>query len=91
MLTNLPVPYDICVCNPISRLLTMRSMPVKQSVLIVVLDVKAVVAAFKQEKNLFVIVQLPRLIVYSTTLLLLASLHSEHDCELNVEQVGTKV
>ena len=52
---------------------------------------KAVVAAFKQEKALFVIVQLPRLIVYSTTLLLIASLHSEHDCELNVEQLGTKV
>ena len=32
-----------------------------------------------------------QLIVYSTTLLLLASLHSEHDCELNVEQLGTKV
>ena len=56
---------------------------------------KALVGAFNQEKALVwafsVIVQLPRLIVHSTTLLLLASLHSEHDCELNVEQVGTKV
>ena len=56
---------------------------------------KALVGAFNQEKALVwafsVIVQLPRLIVYSTTLLLLASLHSVHDCELNVEQLGTKV
>ena len=32
---NLPVPYDFCVGNPVSCLLTMRSTPVQHSVLIV--------------------------------------------------------
>ena len=27
MLTNLPVPYDFCVCNPTSQLLTVGSTP----------------------------------------------------------------
>ena len=55
MLTQPPVPYDFCVCIPISRLLTVGSTPVQHSVL----NVKAVVAlvgAFS------VIVQLHRLI-----------------------------
>ena len=33
MLTNLPIPYDFCVGNPISCLLTVGSMPVQHSVL----------------------------------------------------------
>ena len=61
MLTNLPVP--------VSRLLTMGSAPVKHSVL----NVKAVVAAFHQEKALVgafsVIIHHRRLIVYSTNYL----------------------
>ena len=48
MLTNLPVPKDFCVGDSISRLLTMGSTPVKYSVL----NVKALVAAFNQEKAL---------------------------------------
>ena len=61
MLTNLPVLYDLCVGDPISRLLTVGSTPIKHSVL----NVKAVVA-FNQEKALVgafsVIVQLYQLI-----------------------------
>ena len=48
MLTNPPVPYDFCVGVPISRLLTVGSTPVKHSVL----NVKALVGAFNQEKAL---------------------------------------
>ena len=48
MLTNPPVPYDLCVGVPISRLLTVRSMSVSCSVL----NVKAIVGAFNQEKAL---------------------------------------
>ena len=48
MLTNPPVPYDFCIGVPISRLLTMGSMPIKHSVL----NVKALVGAFNQEKAL---------------------------------------
>ena len=39
MLTNQPVPYDFCVSDPISSLLTVGSTPVKHSVL----NVKALV------------------------------------------------
>ena len=56
------VPYDLCVGNPISHLLNVGSTPFEHSVL----HAKAVVAAFNQEKAL-VIVQLHRLIVYSTS------------------------
>ena len=56
MLSNLAFPYDLCVGDPISRLSNRF------------LNVKAVVAAFNQEKALVgafsVIVQLHRLIVY---------------------------
>ena len=45
---NQPAPYDFCVSDPISCLLTVGSTPVKHSVL----NVKAVVAAFNQEKAL---------------------------------------
>ena len=48
MLTNPPVPYDFCVGVPISRLLTVGSTPIKHSVL----NVKALVCAFNQEKAL---------------------------------------
>ena len=48
MLTNPPFPYDFCVGFPISCLLTVGSTPVQHSVL----NVKAVVAAFNQEKAL---------------------------------------
>ena len=48
MLTNLPVPYDFCIGVPISRLLTVGSTPVQHSVL----NVKAVIATFNQEKAL---------------------------------------
>ena len=62
MLTNLPVPYDYCVGVPISHLLTVGSTPVQHSVL----NVKALVGAYNQEKALVgafsVIVQLHRLI-----------------------------
>ena len=64
MLTNPPVPYDFCIGVPISRLLTVGvgSSPVQHSVL----NVKAQVGAFNQEKALVgafsVIVQLHRLI-----------------------------
>ena len=61
------VPYDFCVGNPISCLLNIGSTPFEHSVL----HVKAVVAAFNQEKALVggfsVILQLHRLIVYSTS------------------------
>ena len=79
MLTNPSVLYDFCVGNPISHLLTVGSTPVKHSVLIVnacvlivnsVLNVKALVGTFNQEKVLVgafsVLVKLCRLIVYST-------------------------
>ena len=63
MLTKSPVPYDVCTGVPISRLLTVGSTPVQHSVL----NVKALVGAFNQEKALvgafFVIVQLHRWIV----------------------------
>ena len=62
MLTKPPVPYDFCVGVPISCLLTVGSTPVQHSVL----NVKAAVAAFNQEKALVgafsVILQLHRLI-----------------------------
>ena len=62
MLTNPPVLYDFYVGVPISRLLTVGSTPVQHSVL----NVKALVGAFNQEKALLgafsVIVQLHRLI-----------------------------
>merc|ERR1712079_758813 len=48
MLTNLPVPYDFCVGDPISRPLTVGSTPVYNSVL----NVKTLVGAFNQEKAL---------------------------------------
>merc|ERR1711994_255922 len=48
MLTNPPVPYDFCVGVPISHLLTVGSTPVQHSVL----NVKALVGAFNQEKAL---------------------------------------
>ena len=65
MLTNLPVPYDFCVGVPISRLLTVGSMPVQHSkCLNSVLNVKALEGAFNQEKAVVgafsVIVQLHR-------------------------------
>ena len=57
-----PVPYDNCVADPISCLLTVGSMPVKHSAL----NVKALAGAFNQEKALVgvfsAIVQLHRLI-----------------------------
>ena len=56
------VPYDFCVGVPILRLLTVGSTPIQHSVL----NVKALVGAFNQEKALVgafsVIVQLHRLI-----------------------------
>ena len=62
MLTKPPIPYDFCVGVLISRLLTVGSMPVYNSVL----KVKALVGALNQEKALVgafsVIVQLHRLI-----------------------------
>ena len=62
MLTNPPIPYDFCVGDPISRLLTLGSTPVQHSIL----NVKALVGTFNQEKALVgafsVIVQLHRLI-----------------------------
>ena len=48
MLTNLPVLYDFCIVDPILHLLTMGSKPVQHSVL----NVKALVGAFNQEKAL---------------------------------------
>ena len=45
---NLPVPCDNCIEDPISRLLTVGSTPVSHSVL----NVKALVGAFNQEKAL---------------------------------------
>ena len=48
MLTKPPVPYDFCVGVPISRLLTVGSTPVYHSVL----NVKALVGVFNQEKAL---------------------------------------
>ena len=48
MLTNPPVPYDLCVMDPIPHWETVGSMHVQHSVL----NVKAVVAAFNQEKAL---------------------------------------
>ena len=48
MLTNLLVLYDFCIGNPISCLLTVGSKPIQHSVL----NVKAVVAAFNQERDL---------------------------------------
>ena len=45
MQTNPPVPYDFCVGVPMSRLLTIQHS-------VFVLNVKAVVAAFNQEKAL---------------------------------------
>ena len=71
MLTNPPVPYDFYVGNRISRLLTVGSTPVEHSVL----NVKAEVVAFNQEKALLVegafsvIIHHRRLIVYSTNLI----------------------
>ena len=66
MLTKPPVPYDFCISFPILHPLTVGSNPVLHSVL----NVKAVVAAFNQEKALVgafsVILQLHQLIVYST-------------------------
>ena len=53
MLTNPPVLYDFCVGDPISHLLTVGSMPIYLAqCLNSVLNVKAVVAAFNQEKAL---------------------------------------
>ena len=54
MLTSPPVPCDFCVGVPISCLLTLGSMPVEHSVLTLnsVLNVKALVGAFNQEKAL---------------------------------------
>ena len=46
MLTNPPVPHDNFVADPISRVETVGLTPVS------VLNVKAVVAAFNQEKAL---------------------------------------
>merc|ERR1711949_84386 len=48
MLTNLPVPYDNCVGVSISHQLTVGSTSVYNSVL----NVKALVGAFNQEKAL---------------------------------------
>ena len=48
MLTKPSVPYDFCVSVPISHLLTMGSTIVQHSVV----DVKALVGAFNQEKTL---------------------------------------
>ena len=48
MLTNPPILYDFCVGAPISHLLTMGSTPVYHSVL----NVKALVGTFNQEKAL---------------------------------------
>ena len=48
MLTKPPVPYDFCVGVPISRLLTVGSTLIKHSVL----NVKALVGTFNQEKAL---------------------------------------
>ena len=58
---QLPVLYDFCVGYSMSRQLTVGSMPVKHSVL----NVKGLVGAFNQG-SLSVIIQLRRLIVYST-------------------------
>ena len=72
MLTNLPVAYDICVGDPISHLLTVGVNIYLVQCLNSVINVKAVVAAFNQEKALVgafsVIVQLHQLIVNSSTL-----------------------
>ena len=69
MLTNPPVLYDFCVGDPNSRLLTVESMPVQHSVL----NVKVLEGEFNQEKALVgaisVIVQLRRLIVYSSSII----------------------
>ena len=51
MLTNQPVPYDFCVGDPISRLLTVGSTPLKHSVCLNSV-LKALVGAFNQEKAL---------------------------------------
>ena len=51
MLTNLPVPYDLCVRVPISCLLTMFRR-LFSLVVNIVLNVKALVGAFNQEKAL---------------------------------------
>ena len=50
MLTSPPVPYAFSIGNPISRLLTVGSTPIQHSVL----NVKALVGAFNQEKALVV-------------------------------------
>ena len=52
MLTNLPVAYDICVGDPISHLLTVGVNVCLVQCLNSVINVKAVVAAFNQEKAL---------------------------------------
>ena len=71
MLTNPPVPYDFCVSVPISCLLSVgRGVNARLAqCLNIVLNVKALVGAFNQEKALVgafsVIVQLHRLIVYT--------------------------
>ena len=56
MLTNLPIPYDICVTIPnFTSTYTMGSSPVKYSVLLntnIVFNVKALVGTFNQEKAL---------------------------------------
>ena len=49
MITNPPVPHDLCIVDiPISCILTVGSTPVQHSVL----NVKALVGAFNQEKAL---------------------------------------
>ena len=71
MLTNPPIPYDLCVNNPISRLLTPWVNARIVHCLNRVLNVKALVGAFNQEKALVgafsVIIKLRRLIVCSST------------------------
>ena len=53
MLTNPSVPKDLCVCVPISHLLTMGSMSILHSLNSnSVFNAKVVVAAFNQEKAL---------------------------------------
>ena len=48
MLTKPPVPYDFCVGDPISSLLTWGSTPVQHSIL----NVKALDSTFNQERAL---------------------------------------
>ena len=60
MLTKPPVPYDLCVADPISCWETVGSTPVQQSVVGTFNQEKALVGAFS------VIVRLHRLIVCST-------------------------